>query len=83
MKIFLLIEMKIKNVNEERISHIDTDVELNVNMKSETFIWKMMSIWNMQYVSKFEAQIIKDLNGTKTELKKMCCLYKKKCEPKK
>ena len=37
-----------------------------------------MSIWNMQYVSKFEAQIIKDLNGTKTELKKMCCLYKKK-----
>ena len=30
--------MKIKNVNEERISHIDTDVELNVNMKSETFI---------------------------------------------
>ena len=35
---FLLIEMKIKNVNEERISQIDTDVELNVNMKSETFI---------------------------------------------
>ena len=30
--------MKIKNVNEERISQIDTDVELNVNMKSETFI---------------------------------------------